>query len=112
MSSNKVKVVCTWFVEPLNSYTNEMVSRAQEFLSEDNVCRGVICADGKSHNLLRCKDYSLISKLFRSKATDSSLSFRIWAQQGGATIRRWEFGEHHRQLRAQKKIMADLKGKI
>jgi hypothetical protein len=112
MKSNKDKAVCTWFVEPLNEYTNEAVFRNQEFLSEDGIYRGVTCADGKSHNLCKCKDYSFIPKLIHSKSTDSNLSFTVWVQEGQSAIRKWKLGGKPKKTKATVKALADLKQKI
>jgi hypothetical protein len=77
-----------WFIEPLNSYTNEVISRmtdAEDFL------RGILCGDGKSRNFWRCS-FEVVSCLRKSRGTDHNLDFNVFNKCGDGKIRdciRW-----------------------
>lgn len=79
-----MRIKYQWFVEPLDSLTNETISRE---LTEENCLRGALCADGKKRNLWSC-DYSLISKLRRSRKI--GLKFNVFVRQGGGKIRQFK----------------------
>ncbi len=66
-----------WFVEPLNSNTNEVVARQ---LAENNFCSEIVCADGKRHNLWTCSNQFVISLVESEKSFN--LHFKIWGKQG------------------------------
>lgn len=79
-----MEIKYSWFIEPLDSFTNEVISRE---LPEENCSRETLCADGKKRNLWRC-GYALISQLKRSKKY-SNLKFRVFVRQGGGKIRQF-----------------------
>ncbi len=66
-----------WFVEPLNSDTNEVIAQqlpASDFNSE------IACADGRKHNLWTCS-YQFAMSSIESKES-FNLHFKIWGKQG------------------------------
>lgn len=64
-----------WYVEPLNSHTNEVFSKE---LPHENFQRGVRCADNKIHNLWICPDFQAVQSFWDSR-TDLSLKFRVFS---------------------------------
>ncbi len=73
-----------WLIEPLDSHTNEVISRE---VPEENFSRGVICEDGISHNLYLWEcDYRIVATLIGSKR-DLDLKFRIFNRCGNGQIR-------------------------
>lgn len=74
--------VYEWFIEPLDSSTNEAVSRE---LSEENFIRGMSGPEGKKLNLWRCS-FSFLRAFARSRE-HLSLDFRAYNRQGGGAIR-------------------------
>lgn len=82
--------VYKWFIEPLNTHTNEIIARNQEFLSDEHVIDGVKCADGRFHRLWGCVNYDFVAKLYKSR-THLGAIFKIWHQEGHGKIRLWGF---------------------
>lgn len=66
-----------WFVEPLDSDTNEVISQQP---TENNFNSGIVCADGQRHNLWTCS-YQLATSLTKSKKS-LDLHFKIWGKEG------------------------------
>ncbi|MBU2635240.1 hypothetical protein KJ841_02070 [Patescibacteria group bacterium] len=64
-----VKQIYIWYVEPLDSHTNKVIS---EQLSKDDF--------DKSKNLWECP-LGLVTSLYASKE-DLNLKFEIWGKQG------------------------------
>ena len=83
------KVSHTWFIEPLSSFTNEVLAKNQEFLSDEYIVNGILCEDGKRHKLWRCVDYTFVSAFLKSRSM--GCVFSIWHQGGKGQIRQWEF---------------------
>ena len=84
------KPVHKWFIEPLDSKTNEVLARNQQFLCEEQTLDGVWCSDGKTHKLWGCKDYGFVNKM-RNSRVDLRLKFKVWHQQSQGQIREWVF---------------------
>lgn len=75
----------TWYVEPLGSFTNKVISFLG--LGADDECGEVRCADGGRHNLWRLPGgYSQIKQLKKSEG-DLGLEFCVWVQEGHGQIR-------------------------
>ena len=76
-----------WYVEPIGDFTNEVISlEANERPIGILIARrGMVCADGKPHNLWLCHR-SFIAELKKSR---HPLSFVEWVQEGNGKIRRW-----------------------
>lgn len=87
----------SWFVEPLDAYTNEVLAKNQEFLSEEAVFHDVNCEDGKTHRLWGCKGYSFVNNLRNSRRA-LRLRFKVWHQQGHGQIREWVFPQRKPKL--------------
>jgi len=64
-----VKRICIWYVEPLDSHTNKVIS---EQLSKDDF--------NKSKNLWECP-FGFVTSLYASRQ-DLNLKFKIWGKQG------------------------------
>lgn len=79
-----------WFIEPRNAYTNEVLARSQEFLSDEQVMNGVACADGQKHKMWACNDYAFVASFTQCKIFPP-LVFRVWHQEGNGQIRLWDF---------------------
>lgn len=75
-----------WFIEPLDSYTNEVISRE---LPEENFMREIKISDGSFKNLWTCSS-SLLSNFNRSKVANN-LKFRIYSKEGEGKIRECTF---------------------
>lgn len=77
----------TWYIEPLNAKTNEVISDYQKNVSMDGAAtiEPALCGDGKTHNLWECS-YKAISMFFKSKQT-FQLEFNVFNKQGAGQIR-------------------------
>jgi len=75
-----------WFVEPLDSHTNGVISNE---VPEENFSHGVICEDGKPHNLWECS-FQVVSALMRSQR-NLNLQFKIFNREGKGKIRECTF---------------------
>lgn len=82
----------TWFIEPLNPETNEVVSAD---LPAENAYKGITCAGGIERNLWVC-DYPYVSRLERSIASFPFLDFRVYKREGQGSIRLWLFNNRRR----------------
>lgn len=77
----------TWYVEPSDSYTNQVVASR---ISEENAHDGIRCADDISRNLWECS-HSFIAELRRSQ-DDLGIRFKIFCREGkSGAIREWKF---------------------
>jgi len=92
-----------WFVEPLDSHTNEIIAKE---VGEENLMKDAPCANNKK-NLWQC-DYSIVAYLMRS-CQKLQAKFRIFVQEGNGTIREWNLANKE-QKKWNKKI-ADMKSK-
>lgn len=72
----------TWFVEPLDDFTNEYIANE---LSPENALREQWCDDENKHNLWRC-EFSYINKL---KNSQLKLRFHVFVQEGNGKKRNW-----------------------
>lgn len=77
MAKLRRKVRYEWFIESLDSHTNEVIMR--ECPAEETL-RKVLCGDGASRDLVRC-GYELIAKLIKSEF-DLNIRFRIFNRLG------------------------------
>ncbi len=66
-----------WFIEPLNSDTNEVIALQ---LEKENFNSEIVCADKRRHNLWTCSNQFAMS-LTESKES-FNLHFKIWGKQG------------------------------
>ena len=72
-----------WLIEPGDSDTNKTAMRMTGVSVEG---RGILCKDGKPHDLLRMPSYSSVNKLQRSKKS-LGLKFAVFTKQGsGAPV--------------------------
>jgi len=72
----------TWFIEPKNSRSNEIVGKN---IGEEDALQDVVCADEKKHSLWRCPS-ALVFMLWCSR-TDLGIKIKIWCQEGNGKIR-------------------------
>lgn len=75
-----------WYVGPSDARTNRAFS---EEISEENLQRDVLCADGLRHNLWQCS-FHLLAAFQKSKQT-LGLQFRVFNRIGGGQIREFKF---------------------
>ncbi len=87
-----------WYIEPDDTWTNEVLGKNQEFLSDDGIFDGVKCVDGKPHKLWRCKDYAFVAQLCKSRG-QLKIKFKVWHQEGNGQIRLWGFVQKNRRRR-------------
>ncbi len=87
MSKEMRRPVYSWYIEPLDEHTNEVIARelAQECDAPE---RGRRCSDGKPHDLWRCR-HILIERL-RASRKRFNLRFRAYGQKGNGPIREWK----------------------
>lgn len=69
--------IYTWFAEPLDAYTNEVLARE---LPEENFFREMLCEDEKERDLWECKS-SFVSFLRRSRK-NLHVIFKVYVQEG------------------------------
>jgi hypothetical protein len=82
-----------WFVES-DDFTNEAIAEAANNWGEKIIPHtGMMCADGKRHNLWECP-YSLITKLRNSQ---QPFRFRAWIQEGKGQIRPFKRQSKHKK---------------
>jgi hypothetical protein len=87
----KEKGLHKWLIEPLDEkgVTNEILSKAQPFLSVIGMLEGVICDKGQRHNLWHVVGYCDVTKLREKQKEDSRIQFQVWCQDGNGVIRVW-----------------------
>lgn len=66
----------TWFIEPLDSHTNEVLARE---LPEENFCRNMLCEDGKERDLWECK--SQFVSYLRKSAKCLHIRFKVYVRE-------------------------------
>ena len=66
-----------WFIEPLNSDTNEVIA---EQLPASDFNREIVCVDGRNHNLWKCSHQFAMSSVESKESFN--LHFKIWGKQG------------------------------
>jgi hypothetical protein len=71
-----------WYIAPLNSHTNEVISRN---LPEENMQRDVACKHGVEPCLWECPR-SIVTFLMKSR-TELALKFKILNREGNGQIR-------------------------
>jgi len=71
------KIEYIWFIEPLNSDTNEVIAQQ---LAKSNFNSQIICADGRKHNLWTCSNQFAMSSVESKESFN--LHFKIWGKQG------------------------------
>ncbi len=76
---------CVWFVEPLDSATNAVIS---QHLSTEDECPEKKCSDGQKRNLWACPDHAFVTRLER-EIKRLKLRFNIWCRKGNGAIRYW-----------------------
>lgn len=83
-----------WFVEPLNSDTNEKMARylndigflIEQFEMKDD--------NAKSHAVFQMPDYSIITRFYEDKKK-FDLKFKVYyRQKNHGPIKLWKFGEN------------------
>lgn len=77
-----------FFVEALDSFTNEAVAR---LAPDEDVMHCLRCADGVDHNLWRftAKTRSEFRLIVKSQLVDERYRFVLWSQEGRGQIRRF-----------------------
>lgn len=71
----------TWYVEPLDAHSNEVISRT---LSADNAAALLPCESGKGRNLWFC-DYAFAKKMQQDQI-QLQVRVRIWRRRGSGKI--------------------------
>jgi len=81
-----------WFVEPLNSLTNEAIARELAKTSDISETIGLDVGDDSRHDVFQLPSYHLISLLYAGKVK-FGFKFKIYRRQGRGQAREWLFGE-------------------
>jgi hypothetical protein len=71
-----MKRIFTWYIEPLDSSTNEVLSNQ---LPEEDYCNNIKCENGR-HNLWKC-NWKFIEVFLKSQK-NFNLKFGIYCKQG------------------------------
>lgn len=79
-----------WFLEPMNSYSNEILVKGLGEQADENLFFDILCSDGKKHSLVKCL-WAYVAKAQKSRKTDQNLSFKVWCKEGGSAIKPWIF---------------------
>ncbi|MCF7860248.1 hypothetical protein K9M09_01355 [Patescibacteria group bacterium] len=80
-----------WFVEPLDSFTNEVI--AKELARTSDIVESVQLKinEGSLHSVFQVPAYSFIAKL-KAGTTKFNLKFRVYCRIGkNAQVRLWRF---------------------
>jgi len=75
------KAVYTWYVRALNPEANRAVAELLRDKEEENLCRGIKCADYRSRELWLMDSYDTIIHLQNSRS-QFQLKFEIWFKHG------------------------------
>lgn len=89
----KKKVMTNWFVEPLDAFTNEVISK--ELAKTSDVVESVELkvSDGTVHSMFQVPSYRIVSQLNAGKKT-FSLKYHVYSRVGkNAQIRIWNFNK-------------------
>jgi len=74
-----------WFVEPLDSHTNEVLSDAGfDYVGEK------VCSDGKKRLFWEAQNYGAIKYIVRS-CSKAEIKFDVYSQEGNYPLRPWTF---------------------
>ncbi len=73
-----------WFIEPLDSNTNKVLSGELTMFG-----RKVLCEDGEKHNLWNCS-WDFVSS-FKKSRSDKNLKFNVFNRCGKGQIREFKF---------------------
>lgn len=85
--TQKRRRVCTWFVEPWDAHTNEVIAIR---LGEENALMSMVCSDRVRRDLWRC-NWEIVSFLLKSSAT-LQIRFGVFCrQEPGGKIRKIPF---------------------
>ena len=90
----------SWFLEPLNAYTNQVFSRE---LPEENFFRGLRDRDGTSHNLWRSPG-ALVTR-FRRSRRDLGIDFLVYCREGNGALRPFVLPRHPRSNTKQPRAL-------
>ena len=97
-----------WYVEPIGSYTNQVIARRLAELDELVVGtnQSMKDADGQERSVFEVPNYSFITELYKSKA-DLALKFNVYTRAlNYGPIRLWLFGNKNKP---DKKLNQKLK---
>ena len=82
--------VVTWFIQPIGSHTNEVLSDALRGLNSSEKFSELECSDGEKREICEVPDYPFVTRFLRSKR-DLNLDFHIYRTQGNGKPTRFEF---------------------
>ena len=88
----KKKTVTSWYIEPLDSYTNRVFS---DSLPAEAAHEQKLCADGKSRNLW--SSAHLMVQRFEDSRVTLKLRFRVFVQENSGVPRLWKLGRKKRE---------------
>ncbi|MAF14115.1 MAG: hypothetical protein CMI53_04470 [Parcubacteria group bacterium] len=72
--------VTEWFVEPLNSYSNEALATALAITDLNDIMEEVRDGDGHPHKVYRV-DYPIIRRLRQDAISDQCLQFKEFSRE-------------------------------
>jgi hypothetical protein len=88
------KISTDWFVEPLDSHTNEIIAKNLAAVNKVDENVDVIDASGESHSVFQVEDHSFVTRLYKDKRK-FSLNFNVYYRQGkNSKLRPWRFEEN------------------
>lgn len=80
----------TWYVEPEDAHTNQIIGEEMGVKCEENSARNLKCADEQEHNLWRCPTFQFLNQLIKNQI-QLKLKFKIFNQRGNSQIRAINF---------------------
>lgn len=95
----------TWFVEPLDAHTNEIIAKNLLALSRLDENISLADSEGKEHSVYQVENHFFVSRLYKDKR-QLSLRFNVYTVRShGGPLRPWKFEEpkYKEQRQAGKK---------
>ncbi len=94
------KTIYSWYVEPLDGHTNEVIAR--RLASSRAVFNNYLFPEmkdnyGLTHSVWLAPDYNFISALYKSQ-NDLALKFNVFSQRNQEPIRLWILGKKIKKL--------------
>ena len=86
---NKGGVIHYWFAQPLDDWTNEVLSKNQRFLSEEAMSER---SRGIPYNMWACERYEFVRELINNRVR-MNLRFKVWHKFGNGVLSRWKLNQ-------------------